>query len=146
MNGDGYADVIVGIHLYDAGFTNEGGAMIFHGGPSGVGNGNPGNADAPLQGEQITETQFGYAVAGAGDVNGDGFDDVIVGAYLYDSPTLDEGSAFVFHGSATGIGSGNPASAAAELEGVTANKQLGSSVAGAGDLNGDGYADVSSAR
>ena len=51
---------------------------------------------------------FGFSVAGAGDVNGDGYDDMIVGAWRYDAGETDEGAAFVFHGSATGIADATP--------------------------------------
>jgi hypothetical protein len=46
---------------------------------------------------------LGYSVASAGDVNGDGYSDVIVSAHLYDSGESDEGRAFVYHGSASGL-------------------------------------------
>jgi hypothetical protein len=42
---------------------------------------------------------FGYSVGTAGDVNGDGYSDVIVGAYMYDNGELSEGRAYVYHGS-----------------------------------------------
>ena len=45
----------------------------------------------------------GFAVCGAGDVNGDGFDDVLVGAPGYDDGQPEEGVVFVFHGSQTGL-------------------------------------------
>jgi hypothetical protein len=47
--------------------------------------------------------EFGFSVASAGDVNGDGFSDVIVGAWLFDNGETDEGRAFVYHGSASGL-------------------------------------------
>ncbi len=46
---------------------------------------------------------FGVSVATAGDVNGDGYSDVIVGASDFDNPTIGEGRAFVYHGSASGL-------------------------------------------
>ena len=49
--------------------------------------------------------RFGYSVATAGDVNGDGYSDVIVGAYIYDNGQTDEGRAFVYHGSSSGLSS-----------------------------------------
>ena len=55
-------------------------------------------------------------MASAGDVNGDGYADVIVGALFYDAGQTDEGAAFVFLGSASGIADGNPATAHAQLE------------------------------
>ena len=86
---------------------------------------------------------LGYSVASAGDVNGDGYGDVIVGAPGYDAGQTDEGAAFVFHGSASGgIADGDPDTAAAQLESDQDGAFFGESVAGAGDVNGDGYADV----
>jgi hypothetical protein len=140
VNGDGYADVIVGASGYDAGQTNEGAAFVFLGSASGIADGDPSTAAAQLESDQ--ENAFlGQSVAGAGDVNGDGYAEVIVGAYWYDAGEPDEGAAFVFLGGASGIASGNPSTAAAQLESDQESAQLGS-VAGAGDVNGDGYADV----
>ena len=51
------------------------------------------------------EAWMGRAATGAGDVNGDGYTDVIVGAHLYDDGQTDEGRVFVYHGSASGLGS-----------------------------------------
>ena len=98
-------------------------------------------ASGTLQSNQAN-AYLGFSAAGAGDVNGDGYADVIVGAFGYDSGETDEGAAFVFLGSAAGVASGNPATAAAMLQANQANANLGTSVAGAGDVNGDGYADV----
>ncbi len=147
VNGDGYADVIVGANLYDAGQTDEGAAFVFHGSATGIADGNPATAVTQLESNQAIGTvpQFGGSVAGAGDVNGDGYADVIVGASFYDAGSADEGAAFVFHGSATGIADGNPATAVTQLESnqaIGTVPQFGGSVAGAGDVNGDGYADV----
>jgi hypothetical protein len=141
VNGDGYADVIVGAYQYHAGQTNEGAAWVFLGSPTGVANGNPATAATQLESDQV-EAQMGHSVAGAGDVNGDGYGDVIVSAYLYDHGQTDEGEVFVFLGSATGIADGNPATAATRLESDEVDARLGKSVAGIGDVNGDGYADV----
>ncbi|CAN0448089.1 unnamed protein product, partial [Phaeothamnion confervicola] len=81
---------------------------------------------------------MGHSVATAGDVNGDGFSDVIVGSYLYDSGSANEGAAFVYHGSASGLN----AVPATTLQSDQAEAWFGWSVASAGDVNGDGYADV----
>jgi hypothetical protein len=84
------------------------------------------------------DAYFGESVSTAGDVNGDGFADVIVGALYYDNDETNEGRAFVYHGSASGL---------SEVESWTAesnqiNAYFGESVSTAGDVNGDGYADV----
>jgi hypothetical protein len=141
VNGDGYADIIVGTHAYNAGQENEGAAFVFLGSASGIADGNPTTAHARLESDQIGG-YLGVSVAGAGDVNGDGYDDVIVGAHAYDTDEPSEGAAFVFLGSASGIADGNPSTAHAQLESNQVNADLGTSVAGAGDVNGDGYADV----
>jgi hypothetical protein len=141
VNGDGYADVLVGARLFDIGQPDEGVAFLFLGGPGGVGNGDPGNADTLIQ-SNWDGAQLGYDVASAGDVNGDGYADVIVGAPLYNAGDPFEGAAFVFLGSASGIANGTPATAHAQLESNQENAQLGYAVASAGDVNGDGYADV----
>ena len=141
VNGDGYADVIVGADIFADGESGEGAAFVFHGSASGIASGNPSTANATLQSNQM-DGRLGYSVAGAGDVNGDGFSDVIVGARLYDLGETNEGVVFVFHGGMSGVASGNPSTASATFESNQGGAFLGTSVAGAGDVNGDGYADV----
>ena len=126
---------------YDAGETDEGAAFVFLGSASGITGSNPSNAHATLQSNQAS-ADMGRSVAGAGDVNGDGYADVIVGAPSYDAGETDEGAAFVFLGSASGITGTDPSSAHATLQSNQADACMGMSVAGAGDVNGDGYADV----
>ncbi|HIG11875.1 MAG TPA: hypothetical protein EYQ59_09505, partial [Planctomycetes bacterium] len=87
-------------------------------------------------------TLFGYSVSAAGDVNGDGYDDIVIGAYGFDNGLFDEGAAFVFLGSSAGIVGTNPSTANAVLLGDKASGEFGNSVSGAGDVNGDGYSDV----
>jgi hypothetical protein len=82
-------------------------------------------------------SSFGYSVATAGDVNGDGYSDVIVGAYEYDNFSY-QGKVYVYHGSAAGLETA-PAFTATGENGLD---YFGYSVATAGDVNGDGYADV----
>ncbi len=142
VNGDGFADVIVGAPAFDAGETDEGAAFVFLGGPQGIEDATASTAATQLESNQA-DAQLGNCVAGAGDVNGDGYADVIVGAWAYDTAEIDQGAAFVFLGSATGIGDGNPSTAATRLHvGLPGAYYLGNSVAGAGDVNADGYADV----
>ena len=88
----------------------------------------------------------GWFVAGAGDVNNDGFDDVIIGAPRADNNALtDSGSAYVVYGSATPttpVDLANLGSAGFRIDGAAANDLNGWSVAGARDVNNDGFADV----
>jgi hypothetical protein len=142
VNGDGYADVIVGATGFDAGEDPDGGAaFVFLGSASGIASGNPSTADARLVSYQRF-SEMGSSVAGAGDVNGDGYGDVIVGAQSYSAGELYEGAAFVFLGSASGIADGDPSTADTRLEPDYTGARLGQTVAGAGDVNGDGYADA----
>ena len=141
VNGDGYGDVIIGAYQYDSGVTDEGAAFVFLGSAAGITGTNPSNAHAMIESNQAN-AYMGYSVASAGDVNGDGYGDVIVGAYLYDNGENNEGAAFVFLSSASGITSTNPLNADAMIEGNQSDAQMGYSVASAGDVNGDGYGDV----
>src|SRR5262245_1595810 len=75
VNGDGYADILVGAYSWSGGLWDEGSAAVFHGSPSGPSN----TPDWWAEGDD-DYANFGSSVAGAGDVNGDRFDDVIVGA------------------------------------------------------------------
>jgi hypothetical protein len=133
VNGDGYSDIIVGAHYYDNGETDEGGAFVHHGSASGLST----TADWSTESDQ-DQAGLGDSVATAGDVNGDGFGDVIVGAPYYDSGETHEGRAFIYHGSATGLST----TADWTAEGDQAEAYFGYSVGTAGDVNGDGYSDV----
>ncbi|NOZ78472.1 MAG: hypothetical protein GXP48_04685, partial [Acidobacteria bacterium] len=133
INGDGYADVIVGASQFDDGETDEGRVFVYYGSRAGL----PTTASWSAESDQA-DAYFGSSVSSAGDVNGDGYVDVIVGATHYDNGETDEGRAYVFLGSATGLST----TAAWTAESDQANARFGSSVSSAGDVNGDGYADV----
>ena len=130
VNGDGYDDVVVDAHRYD---SHRGKAYVYHGSPAGLGT-------APAWtavGEDIAN-YFGVSVATAGDVNGDGYDDLVVGAPHYSHYYTAAGKTYVYHGSAAGLG----AAPAWTAVGEDAGDSFGVSVATAGDVNGDGYDDV----
>ncbi|NII29487.1 T9SS type A sorting domain-containing protein [Pseudoflavitalea sp. X16] len=130
VNGDGYADVMIGAPRYN---DTEGGVFVYYGSAAGLVN----TPDTISTG--LPNYYLGYAIAGAGDVNGDGYDDVLVSAYN-DIVTVDTGKVLVYYGAASGL----PPTPNLILQGVneTDKAGFGRSVASAGDVNGDGYGDV----
>ncbi|WP_439558683.1 integrin alpha, partial [Dyadobacter sp.] len=134
VNGDGYSDVVIGVHAYDSGQVNEGVAFVYHGSAQGLNANNP----VKIEGNQA-ESAFGFTAAGAGDVNGDGYSDIMVGARLFDKGEVDEGAVFIYHGSALGVNSNVPA---VILESNQVSAFLGNAIGTAGDVNGDGYSDI----
>ena len=133
VNGDGFDDVIVGAHQYDDILSDEGKAWVFLGSPAGL---SASPAWSAVGGQ--TGARFGRDAYTAGDVNDDGYDDVIVGAYRHDNGQTDEGRAYLYLGSATGLAS----APAWTTESDQASTDYGYGARTAGDLNGDGYADV----
>ena len=133
VNGDGYLDVIIGAPEFDNGQDNEGKAFVYLGSATGL-------ATSPAWTAESNQVVagFGYSVASAGDVNGDGFSDILVGSYLQDNGESNEGRAFLYKGSASGLATSPSWSA----ESNQAGANFGTSVASAGDVNGDGFSDV----
>ncbi len=136
VDGDGFDDVIVGAFGSDLGGSNSGAAYLLRG-PLSVDAGLSA-ADARLFGESAGD-RAGSAVAGAGDVDGDGLDDLLVGAPDSNLGGTGSGAAYLVLGPVSGdldLGAAD-----ARLLGV-APDAAGSSVAGAGDVNDDGYGDL----
>jgi hypothetical protein len=128
VNGDGFADVLVG--AIGSTYPRAGAAYLYMGGGGGVSS-TPVTIASPAGFNGI----FGYSVASAGDVNGDGFGDAIVGAYGANSG---DGAACLYLGSGYGLST----TPTVLLGPARLGGQLGYSVASVGDVNGDGYADV----
>jgi hypothetical protein len=121
---DGYDDVIVGAAFADANGIDAGRARVF--------SGFDGSTLYNLAGDG-SEAYFGFAVAAAGDVNADGYPDFVVGSPHYPN-NLANGKVQVF--------SGFDGSELHAFVGDDVGDQLGFSVAGAGDVDGDGYDDI----
>jgi hypothetical protein len=142
VNGDSYDDIMIGADVFDGSITNQGAVFVYFGSASGLGDpGTPANADWMGTGAQ-TDSRFGWAGDGVGDLNGDGYEDLAVGAYAYDNPETSEGKVFVWYGSSGGLGdNGTPANAdwSAELD---VSSYFGYVVRSAGDVNQDGFSDL----
>lgn len=128
VNNDGYDDVVIG----EPGGDDRGRALVFQGSSTGL---SP-TADLSLALGTIGSA-FGSAVAGGGDIDGDGFDDIAVGAPQHAGPEIDEGKVWLFRGSAAGI---DPLPAWSYEVDRVAN--VGTDLSLDGDVNGDGFADL----
>ncbi len=134
VNNDGYDDILVGAPAYNiSGMLDAGAIFIFFGAAEGIS-----TTYTTIYGDQ-SGARFGHAVSTAGDVNGDGYSDIIVGAPLYTRDTLvSAGAAFVYLGSPTGV----ITTPNWQIYGVGTAVQLGTAVGAVGDVNGDTYDDV----
>ena len=125
VNNDGHADVIVGAFGNSAGGPYAGRAYVY--------SGQTGELLMVFTGESSYD-QFGSSVSGAGDVDDDGYDDLIVGAQLNGAGGYVAGRAYVYSGR-TGL-------LLWTFTGEEAGDQLGTSVSGVGDVDDDGHADL----
>ncbi len=125
VNGDGFGDIIAGAWSDDNNGSDSGSARVY--------SGFDGAILYTFNGDSGSDI-LGFSVSGAGDVNGDSFDDIIAGAQGDDNNGFDSGSARVY--------SGFDGAILCTFNGDAAGDQLGSSVSGAGDVNGDGFGDI----
>jgi hypothetical protein len=143
VDGDGLADLLIGAQYNDAGGDNAGsahlvlGSQIPTGGELGLG-----SAHAIFIGEEPND-YAGWFVAGPGDVDGDGLDDVVVSAPFSDANGNTSGSTYLFFGASV-LAGGNIDLSQADLHihGGSGAGSSGRPVAGAGDIDGDGLADL----
>jgi VCBS repeat-containing protein len=146
VDGDGFGDLIVGAQLNDNGGDDAGAAYVVFGSATPVADVDlgaiPAGAGIKITGQQADD-EAGFSVASAGDVDGDGFDDLVIGALNNDG----FGAAYLVFGSATPptsidldtIAAGN---GGFRITGENTGDLAGRSVSGAGDINGDGFDDL----
>ncbi len=151
INGDGIGDLIVGAYGADPNGSFSGSSYVVFGKTTGFG---PTLALSSLSGSDgfrldgaAANDRSGYSVSAAGDINGDGIGDLIVGAFGADPNGSYSSSSYVVFGKTTGFGptlalSSLSGSDGFRLDGVAAYDYSGISVSAAGDINGDGIGDL----
>ncbi len=143
LNGDGAADVVIGSSYYAGSGSTYAGATFLIYGPSPAGGPVAGEADLTLLGEEdYTYSSDGLAVAG--DMDGDGLDDLLVGAYDDSTGGDRAGAADRVPGASAAALSGQVSLADADRKyiGESRGHRAGSALSGAGDADGDGLDDL----
>ena len=153
VNGDGLDDLIIGAYSDDPNGSESGASTVVFGKADGsavelsaIGS-NTNSGGFVINGISA-EDYSGHSVSGAGDVNGDGLDDLLVGAYTDDPNAVGSGASTVIFGKANGTAvelsaiESSSNSGGFVINGVSAHDRSGYSVSGAGDVNGDGLADL----
>ena len=152
VNGDGIDDLIIGAPYADSGDRHDtGGSYVVYGKTTGFDPSfdlaNLSEADGFLINGVNEGDLTGHSVSSAGDVNGDGVDDLIIGAPYADSNNQKAGASYVVYGKTTGFG-GSLDLASLDgnngftIKGIDYDDVSGWSVSGAGDVNGDGLSDL----
>ena len=165
VNGDGFEDIIIGAYLADGPGAapgtrmNAGDSYVVFGSGTGFAAAiDLTNVAAGIGGFVIygadANDRSGLAVSSAGDINGDGFDDLIIGAFIADGPGAAPGTrsgagdSYVVFGKAGGFGAAIDLVDVAAgigglvIHGADVNDQSGQAVSSAGDINGDGFDDL----
>jgi len=137
VNGDGYDDVLVGARYDEFNGYKSGSAYLYLGAGAGLDTGSGVRVDASDGDEHHN---FASSVSSAGDVDGDGRGDVIIGASGHDENGGSSGAAYVYFGNSAGIDSSSEVKLTA-ADG-SSNDDFGEAVYGAGDVDNDGFDDV----
>jgi len=141
VNSDGFDDLLIGAPKYNYNGDDTGKVYLILGRSSGW-PGNLSNADASFIGEAEND-QAGWDVQDAGDVNGDGYDDFLIGAWYNDSNGENSGKMYLIKGKSSGWQQNVSLSQIPDtFVGEHAGDYAGFSVAAAGDVNGDGLSDI----
>jgi len=148
VNNDGYDDFLVGAYTWDTVNVDDvGRAYLVYGGLNITGTHSLSTGGAIFTGEEngLVGWQTGLAVSAAGDVNNDGFDDILISApSAKTNGNTGSGRVYLIYGSASLSGTYNLATftGGVVINGVNASDLLGTALAAPGDINGDGFDDV----
>jgi hypothetical protein len=137
INNDGRDDILIGAPEQNTSGTASGAVYVFFGPVTGLNYAY--NADAII-GAENADDYLGASVDGAGDVDNDSYDDIVIGAPLDDYSASNAGAAYIV--TSPIFGSYSIAEIGNKFLGADASDKLGSVVAGGGDINDDGYSDI----
>ena len=152
INNDGYDDIIIGAQSADPNGDYSGESYVVFGKATGFSaslglsslNGTNGFVINGIDAYDYS----GFSVSSAGDINNDGYDDIIIGAYLADPNSDDAGESYVVFGKAAGSYSASLELSTLDgtngfvINGIDGYDNSGFSVSSAGDINNDGYDDI----
>ncbi|MFX0183760.1 MAG: integrin alpha [Candidatus Hodarchaeota archaeon] len=145
VNKDGYDDIVIGANGDEEGGNDAGQTYLILGRPTNQWQRNIdlANANASFIGEDFFDSS-GSSVAGVGDVNKDGYDDILIGASADEEGGVAAGQTYLILGRPTNKWQMdmNLAEANASFIGENSSDYSGTAVAGAGDVNNDGYNDI----
>jgi hypothetical protein len=140
FNGDGYDDILIAAQGNSDAAIGAGAVYLIYGQANHLVSASLSTA-VEFTGEAENDAA-GRSVASAGDVNNDGFDDILIGAYRNGDADIGAGAAYLIYGQATPLSGVISLSTAAEFTGEAANDAAGRAVASAGDVNNDGFDDI----
>ena len=142
LSGDGVPDIMIAARYYDDGTAQDAGVVyVVHGPVSG--DLDLSSSDARFTGENNSdELGYGAGVSSAGDVNNDGYQDMIAGARFNDRGGTKSGAAYLVLGPVTTATARSMNSADAIFIGEASSDQTGDSVSGPGDVDGNGFDDL----
>lgn len=134
INNDGYDDVLVGMSFEN---SRAGATYIIYGSATKYSGSNDITSLPRFTGEASGDYS-GVSVAIVGDVNFDGYDDILIGSHWNDSK---KGAAYLIYGQGSQYSGETSVSTLTKFTGLNADDRTGNTVSGAGDVNGDGFAD-----
>lgn len=143
VNNDGYDDLLIGAIYNTVGSVQAGAAYLIYGQSADLSDLTL-SADTAVKftGEAVYDVA-GYAVSSAGDVNNDGYDDILIGSAANSAAGSSTGAVYLIYGQSTALADLTlSATTTIKFTGEAAGDNAGYSVASAGDVNGDGYDDL----